>query len=262
MPHIQEDISSKKVSIIDISGNTISTRFNPPKGYKRIKSENYSFAQYLRNLKLKPGGAKVKYYNGTFKPNNDIYEAVVDLPIGNRDLHQCADAIMRLRAEYLWNNKSYDQIHFNFTNGFRVDYSEWMKGKRVIVNGNQTSWSKKAAPTNNYSTFWKYMQIIFCYAGTLSLSQELTPIKLEDMQIGDIFIQGGSPGHAIIVVDMATNTSGEKIFILGQSYMPAQETQILSNPNDLENSPWYSIDFGAELITPEWQFKHSDLKRF
>jgi len=40
-------------------------------------------------------------YNGLTKDNNKVYEAVVDMSIGKRDLHQYADAIMRLKAEYL-----------------------------------------------------------------------------------------------------------------------------------------------------------------
>ena len=43
------------------------------------------------------------------------------------------------------------------------------------------------------------MQWIFMYAGTLSLSKEMQPISINNMQIGDVFIQGGSPGHAMII---------------------------------------------------------------
>ena len=107
------------------------------------------------------------------------------------------------------------------------------------------------------------METIFSYAGTLSLSQELKAIDVKEMKIGDVFIKGGSPGHAVIVVDMAINPkTNKKIFMLAQSYMPAQEIQILLNPNNVDLSPWYELDFGTELITPEWKFKSSELKRF
>ncbi len=46
------------------------------------------------------------------------------------------------------------------------------------------------------------MRIVFAYAGTLSLYEELESVPIKDMDIGDIFVQGGSPGHAVIVVDM------------------------------------------------------------
>jgi len=83
------------------------------------------------------------------------------------------------------------------------------------------------------------------------------------MQIGDVFIQGGSPGHCAIVVDMAENTTtGERLFMLAQSYMPAQEIHILKNLENHEISPWYPLDFSGVLATPEWTFQADDLKRF
>lgn len=253
----------KSIAIIDTSGTTVSTRFHPPSGFQRIYVDSNSFAFYLRSLPLKPAGSMVKLFDGTIKPNPDIYEAVVDLPIGKYDLHQCADAIIRLRAEYLWNIHQYDKIHFNLTNGFRVDYKYWMQGKRIVVHGNETNWVKKTSPSNTYKDFWSYMEFIFTYAGTLSLSKELIAIPFDSMKIGDIFIFGGSPGHSIIVVDMAINPkTKEKIFMVAQSYMPAQETQILKNNNNKAINPWYSLNITDGLHTPECYFSENELMRF
>ena len=265
---------------INPSGSTIEKRILPPTGFTRIIGNDGSFAKYLRNLPLKPHGSEVLLYDGSIKTNYNTYDAVIDMEIGNKDLHQCADAVMRLRAEYLWNHKRYNDIHFNFTNGFRVDYSKWMEGKRMVVKGNETYWVDKLdityvdswflknqlpeAPSNTYQDFWEYMELIFNYAGTLSLSKELIPVDIRDMKIGDVFIWGGSPGHAILVMDIAENSdTKEKTFLLAQSYMPAQETQILQNPNNSKLSPWYSVtEISEELNTPEWTFSINDLKRF
>lgn len=256
-------VNCQKNEIINPDGQIVETRLLTPEGFERIVTRENSFAEYLRLLPLKSHGSEVTLYDGRTKPNYDVYDAVVNLNIGKRDLHQCADAVMRLWAEYLWIQKQYDKIHFNFTNGFQVDYSEWMLGKRIIVNGNETHWAQSHPPSNTYQDFWKYMEIIFTYAGTVSLSRELIPINVDNVLIGDIFIKGGSPGHAVIVVDLAFNPeTNEKIFLLAQSYMPAQEIQILKNPNNNQISPWYSFDFGETLITPEWTFKKTDLKRF
>jgi len=241
------------------NGNTIATRFAPPSGYKRIQVEPQSFASYLRNLPLKPVGSKVHYFNGEVK-SNDVYEAVVDMEIGKRDLQQCADACMRLRGEYLYSMKEYDQISFNLTNGFKVEYSEWMKGNRVVVNGNKTYWSKTKQPSNTYQDFRSYMDFIFTYAGTISLSKELKQKSINDLEIGDVFVVGGSPGHAVIVVDLAENEKGEKVFMLAQSYMPAQETQILKNMQNPGMSPWYHANTLDKLDTPEWTFELNQLK--
>ncbi|MCK4465357.1 MAG: DUF4846 domain-containing protein [Bacteroidales bacterium] len=255
--------TQKDDGIINTDGQTLETRILTQSGFHRTVTEENSFTEYLRQLPLKPHGSEVALYDGKTKPNYDVYDAVVNLDIGKKDLHQCADAVMRLRAEYLWNQKQYDKIHFNFTNGFRVDYTEWMKGKRIVVKGNKTYWTQSGSASNTYQDFWKYMEIIFTYAGTLSLSKELKSVSIDDLKIGDVFIQGGSPGHAIMVVDLAVNPkTNEKIFLLAQSYMPAQEIQILKNPNDNKISPWYSINFRQKLRTPEWTFNKSDLKRF
>ena len=106
------------------------------------------------------------------------------------------------------------------------------------------------------------MNIVFAYSGTLSLEKEMKPQSLENMKIGDVFIMGGSPGHAVIIVDMAINDKGEKVFMLAQSYMPAQQTQILVNPNDSKMSVWYSIKDKDILVTPEWKFPVNKLRSF
>jgi hypothetical protein len=62
---------------------------------------------------------------------------------------------------------------------------------------------------------------------------------------------------------MAENkVSGEKIFLLAQSYMPAQDIHILKNPENGGGNPWYSVNFGDKLITPEWEFTRGNLRRF
>ena len=71
------------------------------------------------------------------------------------------------------------------------------------------------------------------YAGTHSLFKELQPVPDTSLlQIGDIFIEPGFPGHAVMVADMAFHkNTGKKIFLLVQSFMPAQEIHILKNPS-------------------------------
>jgi hypothetical protein len=243
--------------LINEQGTTVESRFNPPHGFERKPLPEHSFAAYLRNLPLKPHGAKVKHYNGEVKRNN-VYDAVVDMEISNRDLQQCADAILRLQGEYLYAMQAYDQISFKLTNGFAMDYTEWMQGNRVVVNGNTTTWRMKEAPSNTYTDFRDYMEFVFMYAGTLSLSKSLKSKSIADIAGGDVFIVGGSPGHAVVVVDVAENDRGEKVFLLAQSYMPAQETHILKNMNDTIGS-WYRAT-SDRLHTPEWTFEYTQLK--
>lgn len=253
---------TSKTEIINQNAATIKTRFNAPNSYSRITQNANSFAYYLQNFPLKPVNAQVHLYNGKLKSRQDIHSAVLDIDVGNRDLQQCADAIMRLRAEFLYKQKLYNRINFNFTNGFKASYSKWRNGFKIKVDGNKVKWVKTSDTHTSYKSFRNYLTMVFSYAGTLSLEKELLQVDIVALQIGDIFIQGGSPGHAIIVVDMAVNNKGEKVFLLAQSYMPAQEIHILKNFNNTNLTPWYSSMNLQSLVTPEWTFTKDNLKRF
>ena len=243
---------------------TIASEIPPPEGYERIAAEAGSFAHWLRYLPLKRKGAPVHLYNGKEKPRQDAHVAVVDIDIGTQNLQQCADAIIRLRAEYLYSRGRYASIHFNFTSGDEASFLKWASGYRPKVNGSRVRWVKRAGEGASYENFRRYLTTVFTYAGSSSLSKELrTRNDIREMRIGDVFIQGGFPGHAVIVVDMAENaTTKKKAFLLAQSYMPAQDIHVLKNPNDTRLSPWYGLDFGPTLQTPEWTFKGTDLKYF
>ena len=107
------------------------------------------------------------------------------------------------------------------------------------------------------------MDLVFAYAGTYSLDHELKAVAPAALQIGDVFIRGGFPGHAVLVADMVVNeTTGEKRFLLLQSYMPAQDIHVLKNPNAPDSSPWYPAAIGDDLKTPKWSFTSAQLKRW
>jgi hypothetical protein len=103
------------------------------------------------------------------------------------------------------------------------------------------------------------MELVFNYAGTLSLSKSMHKKELKDISIGDVFVTGGSPGHAVIVVDMAVNKAGAKVFMIAQSYMPAQDIHILKNKNNEKMSPWYSTEIPGYFNTPQWNFTTDEL---
>ncbi len=255
--------SADQAGIINTEGKTVADRFVPPKGYSRKSQNEMSFAHYLAALPLKPYGTPVTYYDGSVKTKKNVYLSVVDFDIDPVNLQQCADAVMRLRAEYLYSNKAYNEIRFTFGNGFKASYSEWMKGKRIVVTGNRAVWKAAERPSNDYRSFRKYLLTVFTYAGTASLVRDLVHVKkISDIETGDVFLKPGSPGHAVIVVDTAVNAGKRKVFMLAQSYMPAQDIQILENPSDSGISPWYEIPEGKELETPEWIFSVNELMRF
>lgn len=248
---------------INPDGKTIKDRIFIPESYERIPCAKGSFHDYLLSYPLQPDGAIVKYYDGGEKYSPTVYCAVFDQDIGTKDLHQCADAVMNLKASFHYGQKEYDKIHFNFTSGDRADYKKYAEGYRASIKGSKVSWVKKANRDYSETTFRKYMELIYSYCGTASLSKELKKVKLKDILPGDVFILGGHPGHAVIVLDVVQNEQGEKAFLLAQSYMPAQQTQVLLNPESTDQSPWYFVkDLDEQLQTPEWTFELDQLMRF
>jgi hypothetical protein len=212
-----------------------------PAGFKRINYPEGSFAAWSRKISIKKEST-VYLFNGQPKQNQHAQYAVLNIPVGNKDLQQCADAVMRLRASYLYDQKRYKEISFADNNG-----------KRYNCPGPLDS-----------THFERYLEEVYSFCGTASLEKQLHPVTdLASLQPGDVFIKGGSPGHCVMVMDMAVNSSGKIIYLLAQSYMPAQDIHLLKNPMDNELSPWYELKNDNSFIyTPEWTFAPRQLRRW
>jgi hypothetical protein len=230
---------------INPSAKNVSSRFMAPENYVRTKASNNSFANFLRQLPLKTNGSLVKYYSGATKANNNVYAAIIDLPIGTKDLHQCADAVMYLHAKYLFSEQKYDEIKFKFLGDEKMHY--------------YTDYTKEPS---NEKVFFKYIQEVWSAANTRSLHDQLKSKTLEQASVGDVLIVKGNPyGHAVQIIDECINTkTGKKLFMLAQSYMPAQETQILLNAHHPELGVWYDFTSDEEIYTPEWTFPKTALR--
>ena len=110
--------------------------------------------------------------------------------------------------------------------------------------------------------FQKFLVRVFAEAGTASLQAELRPVGKTSLVPGDVLIQGGYPGHAVLVLDAADTAEGKRLLLIGQSYMPAQQFHVVINP---AGGVWYdsaNLD-GGGLKTPEWRaFSRRDARRF
>lgn len=242
-------------------GTTLRTRIRVPEGYTRTEKEADSLAEFLRNYTLKEDGSEVLLYDGSPKGNQNAHVAVFALPLEEYDLQQCADSVMRMYAEYYWSLGQYDKIAFHFTNGFLTEYSRWRQGYRINVEGNDASWVESASYDDSYECFVKYMKIVFNYAGTLSMESEARQIEPEQIDVGDVFLNGGSPGHVVMVVDVCEDANGRKAFLLAQGYMPAQEFHVLKNNRHTDDPWYYQEEVTYPFETPEYIFREGALKR-
>ena len=98
-------------------GGAVESRVPAPSGWRRLAASPGSFAAWLRSPPVKPGRPDVLLFNGSKKWNQEAHHVVLDIDVGKRDRQQCADAVMRLRAEYLHQAGQDGEICFRFTNG-------------------------------------------------------------------------------------------------------------------------------------------------
>jgi Domain of unknown function (4846) len=229
--------------------DTLAQRFPTLPGQTRVPVEIDSFGAFLRGLPLAPRGTKVKLFDGRDKPRQDVHAAVVAIDVGTRDLQQCADAVMRLRSEYLWSRRHVIEFHPD-------------PGRPRTLRFDPSADASRAH-------FTAYMTRVFSEAGSASLQAELAPGR-DAVQPGDVLIQGGYPGHAVLVLDVSADANGHRRLLLGQSYMPAQSFHVLRDPSAAdapEPAAWYdeaALDAPAGLMTPEWPraFHRADVRRF
>ena len=124
-----------------------------PQGFIRVAVPDKSFAFFLRHFPLKKDNT-VYLYNGRRKPFQLAQFAVLDLSTGTEDLQQCADAIMRLRADYLFEQKRFTEISFSDNNG-----------------------KKYNSPINpDRRSFDRYLRTVYSWCGTLSLEKQFVSL--------------------------------------------------------------------------------------
>ena len=257
-------IETTEPLIIDESKSTIITRFTPPKGYFWEKNPTGSFSEFMVNFPLHPKNFPVRDFNEVPITRQYNHVAILKIDVGDKDLQQCADAWIRLYSEYLWAQKRFDEIGFEFTSGQFFSWNDYKKGLRTQEIKNRVRFIKAGKYDDSYENFRKYLNIIFRYAGTISLDRE-SFLLTQNSQIkaGDFLMKPGSPGHSVIIVGVAKNYAGKKLYLLAESFMPAQDIHILVNREKPQLSPWYELDVNApKTVTAKYIFKPTSIKRY
>lgn len=259
-----EDLEPSTVVKINEDKNTIKERFIAPEGYSWVEETSNSFGHYLENFSLKKYRSPILKYDGSEIETQHLHEAIFDIDTGTKDLQQCADALIRLRAEYLFKTKRFDEIKFHFTNGDLMTWNDYKNGTRAFVNGNSVQFKKTERFDDSRENFRKYLDLIFTYAGTISLNKETKPVmKTSDLKTGDLLITPGSPGHIVFIAGVSENANGEKLFLLAEGFTPAQSIHVLKNPFNSKISPWYELDVNAaETKTARYFFEPSNFRSF
>jgi len=242
------------------AAETVRERFAPPAGFVSDVVAAGSFGAYLQALPLLPPGTPVLTFAGT-PAHAPWAQAVVDVSVGARDLQQCADSAIRLRAEWLRSSTSSSTTAmgpvrpvFHATSGDPIPYGRYVAGERAFAQKNRLGWRSGARSGDDDEVWAAWLETVFLYAGSLSLARDTTPVT-GPMAAGDLLVLGGSPGHVLVVLDVARAADGREQWLIGQGFMPAQSFHVIG---------WYAPDGDGALTVPSWKapFPKTARRRF
>jgi hypothetical protein len=226
--------------------------FPAPDSYQRMPVQTGSFAHWLRGIPVKAKSTEVRAFDGRLIAAPA--EAVVPLDVGKGDIQQCADSILRLYAEYRWWRGDADSLAYHFTSGDSSSWIDWRNGERFRIRGSKVDRLRQAPSENSYEEFKRWLHHSFGYAGTRSLRLDAAPVEAADsLQPGDFFVSPGSPGHAILILDIAVAPGLPPVALLGQGFMPAQDFHVLRGVGSHVIDGWFLLPSdGESLRNPSW----------
>jgi len=229
----------------------------PARPAKTRLTSTTSWAYFLQHLPEEEG--VVLDYKGQEISNQGKHFSIINYDVGNRDLQQCADALMRLRAEHLFAQKRFNEIGFHFVSGQFYRFTDYCKGQKPVASGNAVRFITTATAVPSRQSLRKYLDLVYTYASTISLAKELK--TTEAFKIGTIVIHPGSPGHCFIITDEAVASGGEKLYKLVEGYTPAQTIYVLRNKAEPALGYWHKLKKGT-IETSSYMFKSYQLKAF
>ncbi|MGE5671228.1 MAG: DUF4846 domain-containing protein, partial [Fibrobacterota bacterium] len=157
----------------------------------------------------------------------------------NDDLEQCADFAMRLHAEYFKTSQSLDSLYL-------FDYN----GKKLFYKTSSLSYQK-------------FLRKIFANSNSYSLKKGCTAIKEDELRPGDLIVQNvnGGIGHVSVIVNSCTSQNGRRLFLIGYSFMPAQQFHI-EHAGNYGLDGWFTLEGYIRYLKDNLDYGEPVLRRF
>jgi hypothetical protein len=211
-----------------------------PYGYTRSSYPAGSFSAWVARLPLRQGDS-VKTFDGRDVSGNYDVLTVVDLPLlFTADLEQCADWCLRLWAEYHKASGTLDKLYLFDYNGRRKYYRS--SGK----------------------TYTRFLKASMSNANSYSLIRGCAPVDTGAIRPGDMFVQNrrGGIGHVSMVLDACRDSAGRRLYLVGYSYMPAQEFHIERAGDEYGIGGWFSYQGYCQYLHDNIDLGTPALRRF
>jgi hypothetical protein len=212
-----------------------------PLGYVRVEYADSSYSAWIQRLPLKEDNV-ILGYNGKpiISPFYNIL-AVVDMPmLFNQDLEQCADWCFRFRAEYFKQTGRLEQLYL-------FDYS-----------GKHRYYRYSGKP---YKGFLKWA---LGNANSYSVKKGCQSVDEINLRPGDMLVQNktGGVGHVSVVMDVCQDGKGDQRYLIGYSFMPAQQFHLEKAGADQGREGWFTLAGYREYLRKHFYFGEPAYRRF
>jgi len=218
-------------------GNSISV----PRGYVRQTYPTGSYSNWIQNLQLKAQPVILNYRGQVVEPGFYSVWGVVRMPLlFQSNLEQCADFAMRFWAEYHKAVGRMDRFYL-------FDYS-----------GNKRSFAQSG------KSFKQFLKWAFTNTNSHSLKRGCKTIAADQIIPGDMFVQNehGGIGHVSVILDVCRSKQGERLLLIGYSFMPAQEFHIERAGDKYGKEGWFTVEGYTQYLLDNLNYGKPVLRRF
>jgi len=229
------------VLISKLGAQSLQVRSIPvPETYERVKYPNGSFSNYLQNLPLKTENKVSSFKKQDLSHWYPIFAVIYKPLLFQDDLEQCADFTMRLWADFHKDTNQLDSLYlFNYA-GTKFHFKE------------------------SKLTYLKFLRKAFASSNSYSIKKGAKEISYKELIPGDLFVQNetGGIGHVSMILDHAKSKSQEDLYLIGFSFMPAQEMHIEKSPANRGKAGWFSYEGFLKHLTENYPYGKPVLRRF
>lgn len=212
-----------------------------PDGCGRVPLPPGSYAAWLRDVPLKPDKSILAHGGDTVSPGFYRVLGVLGLPLMFRDdLEQCADWCFRLWAEHHRQSGKTDRLYL-------FDYG----GRRRLF-------------SKSGKTFRGFLRWAMANANSHSLKKGCAAIDTAELTPGDMLVQNrdGGIGHVSVVMDACRDSSGNKFYLFGYGFMPAQEFHLEMADPELGRDGWFTLEGYLTYLDRHFDFGQPAFRRF
>ncbi len=211
-----------------------------PDGYTQQTYPAGSFSHWVQHLPL-TGSTLIHTHTGQPLESSMFHVlGVVAMPLlFSQDLEQCADFAMRFWAEYHKSTGQLDRLYlFNY-------------------DGSKSIFSKSGL---SYANFLKRA---FSNSNSHSLKQGCHTITETELMPGDVIVQNrnGGIGHVSMVMNACSSPGKEPLYLIGFSFMPAQEFHIES-AGEYGKDGWFPLAGFYHYLRDHMNYGDPVLRRF